>query len=356
MKSSLRLIPLLLSLPWSGIVLGDEDQKIYDLNDFSLESGATLPAAKLSYTVHGSMNTEGNNAILVPSFYLGDHHGYDFLIGPGKALDPEKYFIIATDMFQNGLSSSPSNTPPPFDGANFPEISIRDNVNAQLQLLTAELGVSHLRAVIGFSMGAQQALQWAVSHPGFVSNIVPMCGSAVEHPHGIARLESFKLAITTDQQFMDGQYVEPPIAGLRSAAVHWAAWGTSQEWFRREAWQELGLSELEDVYDFYFALMTSWDANDLLALASTWQQNNVGESPGFDGDYGAALAAISARVLYMPCETDLYFHIDALAHEASFIPKVTFLPIPSDWGHLAGGGFAEADAAFINEAISNFLK
>jgi homoserine O-acetyltransferase len=187
-------------------------------------------------------------------------------------------------MFQNGLSSSPSNTPPPFDGANFPEISIRDNVNAQLQLLTAELGVSHLRAVIGFSMGAQQAFQWAVSHPEFVSNIVPMCGSAVEHPHGIARLESFKLAITTDQQFMDGQYVEPPIAGLRSAAVHWAAWGTSQEWFRREAWQELGLSELEDVYDFYFALMTSWDANDLLALASTWQQNNVGDSPGFDGD------------------------------------------------------------------------
>ena len=147
------------------VVLGDEDQKIYDLNDFTLESGATLPAAKLSYTVHGSMNTEGNNAILVPSFYLGDHHGYDFLIGPGKALDPEKYFIIATDMFQNGLSSSPSNTPPPFDGANFPKISIRDNVTAQLQLLTAELGVSHLRAVIGFSMGAQQALQWAVSHP-----------------------------------------------------------------------------------------------------------------------------------------------------------------------------------------------
>jgi homoserine O-acetyltransferase len=58
----------------------------------------------------------------------------------------------------------------------------------------------------------------------------------------------------------------------------------------------------------------------------------------------------------MPCETDLYFHIDALAHEASFIPKVTFLPIPSDWGHLAGGGFATADANFINDAISDFLK
>ncbi|NDD69302.1 MAG: alpha/beta fold hydrolase [Synechococcaceae bacterium WB9_4xC_028] len=205
-------------------LLADEDQRIFDLGDFSLEVGITLPAAKLSYTTHGKLNAAGDNAVLVPSFYLGDHHGYDFLIGPGKALDPAKYFIVATDMFQNGLSSSPSNTPAPYSGNQFPPIAIRDNVSAQLRLLTEELGVSRLRSVIGFSMGAQQAFQWAVSHPDFVETIVPMCGSAVEHPHGIARLESFKLAIKTDAQFLDGNYSTPPTAGLRSAAVHWAAW------------------------------------------------------------------------------------------------------------------------------------
>ena len=337
-------------------LLADEDQRIFDLGDFSLEVGITLPAAKLSYTTHGTLNAAGDNAVLVPSFYLGDHHGYDFLIGPGKALDPAKYFIVATDMFQNGLSSSPSNTPAPFSGNQFPPIAIRDNVSAQLRLLTEELGVSRLRSVVGFSMGAQQAFQWAVSHPDFVETIVPMCGSAVEHPHGIARLESFKLAIKTDAQFLDGNYSTPPTAGLRSGAVHWAAWGTSQEWFRRQAWQELGLTSLEGVYDFYFSLMSSWDANNLLALAETWQANDVGDTEGFGSDYRKALAAISADVLYMPCETDMYFHIDALAHEAQFIENVTFLPIPSDWGHLAGGGFAQQDAAFINEAIGQFLE
>ena len=351
MRLSLALL-LLLCHSW---VLGDEDQRLYGLGDFPLEGGVTLPDATLSYTTHGALNAAGDNAILLPSFYLGDHHGYDFLIGPGKALDPEQYFIIATDMFLNGLSSSPSNTPPPFSGPDFPAISIRDNVAAQKRLLTEHLGVSQLQAVIGFSMGAQQAFQWSVSHPDFVANIVPMCGSAVEHPHGIARLESFKLAITTDPQFKAGHYTAAPEVGLKSAAVHWAAWGTSQEWFRREGWQELGLSGLDGVYDFYFTLMNSWDANNLLALAETWQNNNVGTTEGFGGDYQKALGSISANVLYMPCETDLYFHIDALAHESQFISGVEFLPIPSDWGHLAGGGFAAEDAAFINEAIGRFL-
>jgi homoserine O-acetyltransferase len=101
--------------------------------------------------------------------------------------------------------------------------------------------------------------------------------------------------------------------------------------------------------------MNSWDANNLLALAETWQNNNVGTTEGFGGDYQKALGSISANVLYMPCETDLYFHIDALAHESQFISGVEFLPIPSDWGHLAGGGFAAEDAAFINDAIGRFL-
>ena len=89
-----------------------------------------LPNAKLSYVTHGELNKEKDNLIFVPSAYLGDHHGFDFLIEPGKALDPNKYFIVATDMFQNGLSSSPSNTPAPYNGPNFPLISIRDNVKA----------------------------------------------------------------------------------------------------------------------------------------------------------------------------------------------------------------------------------
>ena len=140
--------------------------------------------------------------VLLPSFYLGDHHGYDFLIGQDRALKPSEYFIVAVDMFQNGLSSSPSNTPPPHNGVNFPLIAIRDNVSSKL--LLNGLGVGGVKAVIGVSMGAQQAFQWGVSFPNSVEQLDFYLRLCVEHPHGVARLEGFKLAITTDQEYRNG--------------------------------------------------------------------------------------------------------------------------------------------------------
>ena len=94
--------------------------------------------------------------------------------------------------------------------------------------------------------------------------------------------------------------------------------------------------------------MLIWDANNLIALARTWQNNNVGDTPGFNGNYKKALGSIKADVLYMPSETDMYFHIDALKSEAKLIPKVNLKIIPSLWGHIAGAGFAKEDAVFIN--------
>ena len=128
----------------------DPHRHAYDLGDFRLESGVTLPHATLAYATFGTLNAQRDNAILIPSWYGSDHHGYDFLIGPGLALDPAKYFLVATEMFANGFSSSPSNTPAPFDGPAFPAVAIRDNVEAARRLLAGELGVPHLRAVVGF--------------------------------------------------------------------------------------------------------------------------------------------------------------------------------------------------------------
>ena len=179
-------------------VTSEGDHQEFLLGNFHLESGTTLPDARLAYVTYGTLNEARTNAVLLPSWYGGDHHGYDFLIGPGKALDPSQYFIIATDQFADGLSSSPSNTPPPFAGPDFPQIAIRDNVSATHQLITEVFGIERLVAVIGFSMGAQQALQWAVSHPAMVDAIVAYCGNAKEYPFGIARLEGAKAAIVAD--------------------------------------------------------------------------------------------------------------------------------------------------------------
>ena len=133
------------------------------IRNFRTESGVTLPEVHVIYGTYGHLNAAKDNVVLLPSHYMANLHGYEWLMGPGKALDTSKLFLVTTELFGNGSSSSPSNTPEPFHGPRFPLMTIRDNVQAGHQLLTEELKVTHLRAVIGFSMGAQQAFQWAVS-------------------------------------------------------------------------------------------------------------------------------------------------------------------------------------------------
>ncbi len=340
----------------SSLLFANDNHQIFNLGDFKLESGEILPNAKLSYVTHGKLNKEKDNLVFVPSAYLGDHHGFDYLIKPGKALDPEKYFIVATDMFQNGLSSSPSNTDEPFKGPNFPLISIRDNVNAGYRLITQVFKVKKMKGVVGFSMGAQQAFQWGVSYPDFMNKIVGIAGSAVEYPHGKVRLEGFISAIKADSSFNDGNYTSQPEIGLRAGGAHWSSWGWSQEWFRFELYKEMGLENINAVIKWFEEFVLTWDANNLIALATTWQNNNVGDTAGFNGDVKKALESIKAEVLYMPSETDMYFHIDALKNEAKLIPGVKLKIIPSLWGHIAGAGFAKEDADFINNQIIEFFN
>ena len=340
----------------STSLLAGGEHKIFELGDFSLESGTSLPNAKLSYVTHGQLNAAKDNLVFVPSAYLGDHHGFDFLIEKGKALDPDKYFIVATDMFQNGLSSSPSNTPAPYNGPNFPLISIRDNVKAGHKLVTEVFGVEKIKAVVGFSMGAQQAFQWGVSYPDVVEKIVGIAGSAVEYPHGIVRLEGFISAIRADSAYKEGLYETPPVIGLKAGGAHWASWGWSQEWFRQELYKEMGLNNPDEVVSWFEDFVLTWDANNLIALARTWQNNNIGDTPGFAGDHVKALGSIKSEVMYMPSKTDMYFHIDALEEEASHIPNVQLEVIPSLWGHIAGAGFSPEDAEFINKKVLLFLE
>jgi homoserine O-acetyltransferase len=338
-------------------VMAGGGHKIFELKSFKFESGVNLPNTKVSYVTHGKLNADKSNAILIPSAYGGDHHGYDFLIGAGKALDPDRYFIIATDMFSNGVSSSPSNTPAPFDGPRFPALAVRDNINAGYRLLKEEFGIDHLYAVVGFSMGAQQAFQWAVSHPNFVSKVVPYCGSAKEYPHGKVRLEGWISAITADAAYKGGDYNEPPIVGLRAGGTHWAAWGLSQEWYRQEKFKDFGFDKVEDyLREFWQNGLSQGDANDFITLARAWQNNNVGDTPGFKGDVEQALKSIKADVLYMPCETDMYFTLESLKYEAQFIPSVELAPIPSIWGHLAGAGINPEDNIFIENQLKKFLQ
>ncbi len=348
------------ALTCTGIVISaqtsappDPNRRILTLKEFRLEGGAVLPVANVAYATFGTLNAAKDNAVLVPSYYGADYHGYDFLIGPGKALDPSRYFVVATEMFGNGFSSSPSNTPAPHAGPEFPAIAIRDNVEASKRVLE-HLGVTHVRAVVGFSMGAEQAFQWAVSHPTFMDGIVPWCGTAKTYPHGVVRLESAIRALTADPAFAGGRYTSPPKAGMAAWSTHWAAWVWSQEWWRRELFKPQSAT-VEEALAARIVRDSVRDPNNLILHARTWQKHNVGDTRGFGGDHEKALQSITARVLYMPCETDLYFPIADARYEQQFLKHSTFAPIPSLWGHSAGGGGNPADAAFINDQIRAFL-
>src|SRR5205814_144291 len=113
------------------------------IDNFKTESGVTLPKARVVYGTYGRLNAARDNVVLLPSHYMANHHGYEWLIGPDRALDQSKLFLVATELFGNGSSSSPSNTPEPFHGPRFPVMTIRDNVEAVHRLLTEELKITH---------------------------------------------------------------------------------------------------------------------------------------------------------------------------------------------------------------------
>ena len=329
------------------------------VRNFKTESGVVLPEAHLVYTTLGRLNAAGTNAVLLPSHYMADINGYNWLIGSNadRVFNPSRDFLILTELFGNGRSSSPSNTPEPFHGPRFPVTTIRDNVEMVFRLLTEELKVAHLRAVVGFSMGAEQAFQWAVSHPDFMDAIVATSGTAKCYGHGFVRLEGQIAALTTDPTWQGGDYTAPPAKGLEAFSMVWAGWLYSQEWWRQELWRTI--SPAGTTFEQYVQRRRGSfraDANDYILQARTWQRHDVGETPGFGGDVAKALGSIKARVLYMPSETDLYFPMSDARYEQALIPRVTFTPIPSLWGHTAGAASNPADLKFLNDHIAAFLR
>ena len=339
----------------SSAQAGHPVHQTFSLGDFPLEAGPVLPAAKLLFVTYGHPNSDSSNAVVTLSYHGGTHHGYDFLIGLGNALDTTKFFVVATEMFGSGGSSSPSNTPGPFDGPRFPPISIRDNIAAIHRLLTEHFGLRHVRAVLGYSMGAQQALQFAVTYPDYMDRVIAWCGTAKTYPHTWLVVEGGIRAWETAADFQGGEYQGRPPRGAAASAAHWAAWVFSQEWWRRELFKP--------EYPSPEALMAAWaadstaqDPNDEIAQARAWQRHDIGQSPGFDGDLARALRSVRAPVLIMPSATDLYFRVEDARAESQFIARSKVVPIPSLWGHAAGAGWNSQDADFLNREIRAFLQ
>jgi homoserine O-acetyltransferase len=333
------------------------DHEIFELGDVVLQQGATLRDAKLAYKTYGTPNEDKSNAIVYPTWYSGRHWENEWLIGEGMALDPANYFIIVPNMLGNGLSSSPSNTPPPYDRARFPKVTVHDNVSVQHRLVTEHFGIEKLVLVTGWSMGAGQTYQWAVSYPEMVPRILPFCGSAKTSRHNIVFLEGVKAALTADAAWNNGWYDEQPTKGLRAMARVYAGWGFSQAFYWDEVYQEMGYSSLEDFLVGFWEgfFLDGRDANNLLTMLWTWQNGDIGKTPGFGGDYEKALASIEAKAIVMPAEKDLYFPPEDEQYAVKHMPNAELRVIPGVWGHFAGGGINPVDTKFIDDALEELL-
>jgi len=225
----------------------DIDYKFYQLGDLVLQCGMTLKNAFLAYKTYGELNKAKDNTIVYPTWFSGQHYENEWLIGPDKALDPAKYFIIVPNMLGNGLSSSPSNTPEPFNAARFPRITAYDNVRAQKRVIDS-FGIKKIKLVTGWSMGANQTYHWAALFPDMVQNILPFQGAAKCSPHNFVFLEGAKAALQADHDYKEGWYGSaPPKKGLRAFGRVYAGWGFSQAFYREKIFQSsMGYASLED--------------------------------------------------------------------------------------------------------------
>ena len=334
------------------------DYEIFDLGSLTLQCGLTLPAAHIAYKTYGTLLPDKSNAVLYPTSYGAHHSDIDWLIGPDRILDPERYFIIIPNKFGNGLSSSPSNLAEPYGPGQMPLFTHWDNVHAQERLLREAFGITKLALIYGWSMGGQQALHWGALFPEKVERICAICTAARTSPHNKVFLEGIRAVLTADSAWQGDRFVERPVRTLRAFARIYAGWAVSQAFYRDEMWADVGYSSMEDF------LIRSWEGNflrrsgeDLISMIDTWYQSDVSDNPKFNGDLKAALGAITARSIIMPATTDLYFTVEDSEAETKLMKNAQLRPIVSNWGHRAGNPMLSPnDEKFIKQAVGDLLK
>ena len=323
------------------------------LGDLVVQHGH-LYGCRLAWKSYGTLNAARDNVIVFPTSYSATHTDQEWLIAPGRILDPTRYFIVIPDMFGNGLSSSPSNTP------GYPAlVTVWDNVQAQRRLLRDQWGIERVACVYGFSMGALQAYHWAAAFPDAVDRIVAVCGTARTSVHNRIFLLGLQAILeASPEHTFAGQFMSEPREAMRAFARNYAGWALSQDFYRENLHlTALGAPDLETY------LRTDWEermgrkpAANMYAQLKTWEHADISANPLYDGRLDLALASIKARVLLLPSETDLYFRVADNAAELPHLPHAQLRPIPSIWGHRAGSPSTnKPDEAFIRDAVLAWL-
>lgn len=388
---NVRWLALLFLAAIHGSALAYEplvEKRTFEMDSFTTQGGVTIPDVKVGWEAYGELSEAKDNVILICHYFSGNSHaagrytangepGYwDAIIGSGKPIDTDEYYVISVDTLVNlgvhdpnvvttGPASVNPETGEPY-GMDFPVVTIRDFVEVQRALLD-ELGIEHLHAVMGASMGALQTYEWASAYPDRVERAIPVIGSGWSGGWLIGWLDIWAQPITMDPNWNGGDYYggQRPLEGLAAAlkvvtlhAQHWewADESFGREWARADADPSGAFGNRFQVQAALDAAARARaetaDANHFLYLAKASQLFMAGQADSA----AAGLQAIDAPVLVIHTPEDLIFPPEGVRKTAAFIESdgtpVEVVELQGTRGHLDGVLAIEQ----AGEAIRAFLE
>ena len=324
-----------------------------------LESGSTLPAVQVAFETYGTLNAEGDNAILVCHALTGSPHAagdatgwWDPMIGPGRALDTRRFFVICSNILGSCYGTTGPLSLNPWTGRPygpaFPSITVRDMVRVQKRLLDA-VGVRRLASVIGSSLGGMQVLEWAIEYPDFCETIIPISVAAQQTAWCIALNSAARAAICMN-----------PVQGLAAARMIGMISYRSPEEFehrfgRRRKYSVLSAHDPQNLFEVesYLAhqgrkLVERFDAETYVCLSRAMDAHDVARGRGGLRD---ALGAIRAKTLCLGVSSDMRYPVSNQRELAENIPGSVFGVIESVHGHDA----FLIEYGQLHEMVSGFL-
>ena len=332
------------TLVFAGIILllslycPAQEQKFASLGELKLVNGESIKDCRIGYRTFGQLNTDKSNIVVFPTWFGGKTAELAGQIEPSKTVDSTKYYVITVDALANGVSCSPSNSAQQH-GTAFPKITIRDMVESQHELLTKVLGLNHVHAVMGISMGGMQTFQWAVSYPDFMDKLIPIVGTPQQTSYDLLLWNTELDEIRSDPDFHGGKYKESP--PLRTVA-HVMQLNMTTPANRVHDVQPAKFAE------FFSGQRITNDANDTVRQLEAMIGHDIGAQ--FGGSIEQAAAAVKAPMLVAVSVQDHMVN-PIPAMKFAELKKTQLLKLEGDCGHLA----TACQSDLMNPAIDQFL-
>ncbi len=337
--ASLAAPPPLPSAPTPTPTAPDPAQKFVDLGTCPLESGETIASCRIGYRTFGTLDATKSNVVLFPTWFTGTTKSLVDVV-PDKLVDTKRFYLVLVDALGDGVSTSPSNsvTQPRLA---FPRFGIRDMVESQRRMLE-RLGITHLRAVVGISMGGMQAIQWGVTHPELVDRIVPIVGSPQLTSNDLLLWTAELNALESDVAYAKGNYQGRPtirsVQDIHALGLVTPAYRAAET--SREAFPKFLAS---------FETDTSCDWNDWHRQLEAMMAHDVAKPYG---SLEAAAKRVKSKALFVVADQDhMVSPIPARAF-AKQIAGATVAALEGPCGHIATG----CEAAKLSGLVTSFLQ